>query len=114
MQPTAGDLLLITDRASVQFAACPPFLFRVIRQHEWPTYWNGWGWIDGYQLDPNGVARTRRSIYVQFTGLIPVRRQPASRSRTRHRGTTVFYPNTRPTIGRTRPRSYTDVEPERY
>lgn len=111
MQPKAGDLLLITERASVQFIACEPFMFAVIKQHDWKTYTEGWIWLDGYQLDAAGIAKERRSIFVQLAGLIYIR-QPPSRSRTRHRST-AHYPNTRPNIGRIRPRTYSDVEPDR-
>lgn len=111
VQPKSGDLLLITERASVQFVACEPFLFAVIGQHDWSTY-QGWVWLDGYQLDASGIARDRRSIFVQFSGLIYVN-QASTRSRTRHRAVTTHYPNTRPSVGRTRLRAFTDVEPDR-
>jgi hypothetical protein len=43
-------------------------LFRVIRVHDWPTY-DGWAWLDGYQLNGAGDAVERRSIFVQIQGL---------------------------------------------
>jgi hypothetical protein len=43
-------------------------MFRVIRIHDWPTY-EGWAWLDGYQLDASGDAVERRSIYVRLRGL---------------------------------------------
>jgi hypothetical protein len=46
-------------------------LFRVIRVHDWPTY-DGWAWLDGYQLDASGDAVERRSIFVLIDGLQPV------------------------------------------
>jgi hypothetical protein len=64
--PRAGDVLLITQAASVQFAV--PILFRVIRPHDWSTS-TGWIWLDGYQLNAAGDAVARRSIYVQIAGL---------------------------------------------
>jgi hypothetical protein len=64
--PRSGDVLQVTRAASVQFAV--PMLFRVIRVHDWPTY-DGWLWLDGYELDPSGDAVERRSIFVQLSGL---------------------------------------------
>ncbi len=66
MLPRSGDVLRVTRAASVQFAT--PMLFRVIRVHDWPTY-NGWTWLDGYQLNGVGDAVERRSIFVQVDGL---------------------------------------------
>jgi hypothetical protein len=43
-------------------------MFRVIRVHDWPTY-EGWMWLDGYQLNAAGDAVERRSIFVQRSGL---------------------------------------------
>ena len=70
MLPRSGDVIHVTKAASVQFAA--PMLFRVIRVHDWPTY-DGWAWIDGYQLNNAGDAISRRSIFVQLGGLQPGR-----------------------------------------
>lgn len=64
--PRSGDVLYITRAASVQFGE--PILFRVIRVHDWPTY-DGWVWLDGYQLSPAGDAVERPSIFVQIAGL---------------------------------------------
>lgn len=75
MNPRSGDVLRITRAASVQFRE--PILFRVIRVHDWPTY-DGWVWLDGYQLDGSGDAVERRSIFVLVAGLqqIPSPRRP--------------------------------------
>jgi hypothetical protein len=78
--PRAGDVLRVTKAASVQFLE--PMLFRVIRVHDWPTY-DGWAWLDGYQLNGAGDAVERRSIFVQFKGLQPGYVGPASGIRTR-------------------------------
>jgi len=43
-------------------------MFRVIRVHDWQTY-DGWAWLDGYQLNSARDAVERRSIYVQLQGL---------------------------------------------
>lgn len=64
--PRAGDLLNITRDASVQFVT--PFRFRVIRHLDRSTY-DGWAWLDGYQLNAGGDAEVRREIYVQLAGL---------------------------------------------
>jgi hypothetical protein len=80
--PRSGDVLRVTRAASIQFIE--PMLFRVIRMHDWPTY-DGWAWLDGYQLNGAGDAVARRSIFVQLKGLQPGRigTVPAqSRSRT--------------------------------
>jgi hypothetical protein len=67
-------VLRVTKAASVQFSQ--PMLFRVIRVHEWKTY-DGWAWLDGYQLNSAGDAVERRSIFVRLDGL-----QPGSAGRT--------------------------------
>ena len=72
MLPRSGDVLRVTRAASVQFST--PMLFRVIRVHDWSTY-NGWAWLDGYELNGVGDAVERRSIFVQLDGLQPA--QPA-------------------------------------
>ena len=69
MTPRAGDILHVSREASVQFTT--PMFFRVIRVHDWPTY-DGWMWLDGYQLNAAGDAVERRSIFVQRRGLRPV------------------------------------------
>ncbi|MFI9638636.1 hypothetical protein ACIG87_01015 [Micromonospora sp. NPDC051925] len=69
--PRSGDLLQVTRAASVQFVK--PIMFRVIRVLDWPTY-DGWLWLDGYQLDARGDAVARRSIFVQPAGLVIARR----------------------------------------
>lgn len=74
--PRSGDVLHVTREASVQFAT--PILFRVIRVHDWPTY-NGWVWLDGYQLNAAGDAVERRSIFVQTDGLRTVSAPPWGR-----------------------------------
>ena len=64
--PRSGDVVRVTRSASVQFVE--PMMFRVIRVHDWQTY-DGWAWLDGYQLNSAGDAVERRSIYVQLQGL---------------------------------------------
>jgi hypothetical protein len=76
--PRSGDVIQVTKAASVQFAA--PMLFRVIRVHDWPTY-EGWIWLDGYELNTAGDAVERRSIFVQVSGLRAVGKAPDPRAR---------------------------------
>ncbi|MFE9189698.1 hypothetical protein ACFYL6_08830 [Micromonospora sp. NPDC007208] len=70
-----------------------PIFVRVIRVLDWPTY-DGWLWIDGYELAANGDAVARRSLFVMPAGLIwletpapaarrPTTRAPVMRSRVR-------------------------------
>lgn len=82
MLPRSGDVLLLTTTASVQFAT--PLLFRVIRCHDWETY-EGWKWLDGYQLNKAGDAVERRSVFVQLAGLRHVGRAPDPRTRNARR-----------------------------
>jgi hypothetical protein len=72
--PRSGDVLRVTRAASVQFTS--PMLFRVIRVHDWPTY-DGWVWLDGYELNSVGEAIERRSIFVQIDGLQRAQLGPA-------------------------------------
>jgi hypothetical protein len=78
MLPRSGDVLRIGKDASVQFTA--PLLFRVIRVHDWPTY-DGWIWLDGYELNSSGDAVERRSVFVQLAGLRAVGKTPDPRAR---------------------------------
>jgi hypothetical protein len=80
--PRSGDVLHVTRAASVQFAE--PMLFRVIRVHDWPTY-DGWVWLDGYELNAAGEAIERRSIFVQISGLRAVGTAPDVRARNSRR-----------------------------
>ncbi|MBQ1024635.1 hypothetical protein [Micromonospora sp. C95] len=67
--PRAGDLLRVGPEASVQFIR--PILFRVIRVlDDWTrTSYDGWIWLEGYQLDSRGDAVARRAIFVIKAGL---------------------------------------------
>lgn len=67
-RPRAGEVVHVGQAASVQFGGGRGFAFRVIRFLDWPTY-DGWCWLDGYQLNTAGDAVERRSIFVQLTGL---------------------------------------------
>jgi hypothetical protein len=84
--PRSGDVLHVTRAASVQFGE--PILFRVIRVHDWPTY-DGWIWLDGYELNAAGDAVNRRSIFVQRAGLRQIRAAFEPHSRTIRRPATT-------------------------
>lgn len=75
MTPQSGDLLRLTRAASVQFVR--PIMFRVIRTLDWTTY-DGWAWLEGYELNAAGDAVARRTIFVRLAGLR--RLPPAARS----------------------------------
>lgn len=68
--PRTGDVVHVATAASVQFAGNRAMNFRVIRIDSRITY-DGWIWLDGYQLDAQGNAVSRRTIFVQIAGLKP-------------------------------------------
>lgn len=68
--PKAGTLLMIDRDASIQFAACP-FVARMMKPQDWPATWDGWVWLNVYQLDSSGDALEQRSIYVNLAGMKP-------------------------------------------
>lgn len=70
--PRPGDVVFVGRAASVQFAGHNGFNFRIIRVDDKATY-EGWLWLDGYQLGPHGEAIERRTIFVQVAGLRPAR-----------------------------------------
>ena len=72
--PVPGGLVFVGASASVQFAGAAGFNFRVIRVDDRPTYTH-WCWLEGYQLDAQGRAVERRSIFVRTAGLRPPARQ---------------------------------------
>ncbi|MDG4778086.1 hypothetical protein O7614_00275 [Micromonospora sp. WMMD961] len=79
----SGDVLHLTRAASVQFMR--PIFVRVIRVLDWPTY-DGWLWLDGYELGASGDAVARRSLFVMSGGLVwqdPQALAPASRQTAR-------------------------------
>ncbi|OWV03870.1 hypothetical protein B5D80_21395 [Micromonospora wenchangensis] len=66
-----GDLLHLTREASPQFVR--PITVRVIRELTDRHTYDGWAWIEAYELGPDGLARRRRELYVRRAG---VRRLP--------------------------------------
>ncbi|SCE83010.1 hypothetical protein [Micromonospora chokoriensis] len=77
----SGDLLHITRAASVQFSR--PFHFRLIRVLADRVTYDGWAWIEGYELDARGEAVARRELFVQPSGLRMLSRHPAGGRRQR-------------------------------
>ncbi len=67
--PRSGDVLFIGPKASVQFAGDRAIVFRVIRVDPRPTY-DGWIWLEGFELNPAGDAFARRKIFVMVEGLL--------------------------------------------
>ncbi|WFE37576.1 hypothetical protein [Micromonospora sp. WMMD998] len=77
----AGDVVYVTRAASVQFVS-RPIMARVIRVRDDLTTYDGWCWLDVYQLDVKGDAVDRRTILVRPEGLTTttegrVRQDPA-------------------------------------
>ncbi|WP_428964960.1 hypothetical protein [Micromonospora fluostatini] len=73
---SCGDLLHLTRAASVQFAV-RPIVLRLIRVREdWVTY-DGWVWLDGYQVDERGDAVERRTLFVLRAGVRVLRSPPS-------------------------------------
>jgi hypothetical protein len=78
----AGDILHITAACSVQFTK--PITFRLIKVRTDLITYQGWIWLDGYELDATGDAVARREIFVQSAGLTAQRRTaPAQPGRPR-------------------------------
>lgn len=73
----AGDMVLLTTAASVQFRK--PIVVRVIRELADRYTYDGWLWLDAYQLDRKGDAVARRELYVRRAGVqaasVPLRRR---------------------------------------
>ncbi|MDT0533245.1 hypothetical protein RM555_30075 [Micromonospora sp. DSM 115977] len=62
-----GDVLHLTRAASPQFAR--PIFFRLIKVRVHLYTYDGWTWLDGYQLDEKGDASGRREVYVLKAGI---------------------------------------------
>lgn len=63
-----GEIVLVGRQASVQFSGSAGFAFRIVGVDSKPTY-DGWVWLDGYQLDSGGREIRRRKIFVCRSGL---------------------------------------------
>jgi hypothetical protein len=77
--PLPGDVVVVGRSASVQFSGAHGFKFRVIQVDGRPTY-DGWVWLDGYQLNGRGQAVARRKIFVRRSGLIRLAARAAPRA----------------------------------
>ncbi|MEU8181713.1 hypothetical protein AB0B85_11240 [Micromonospora sp. NPDC049044] len=75
---TAGDVICLTTAASVQFLR--PIVVRVIRELPERHTYDGWVWIEGYQLNAVGDAVARRELYVRRAG-VRMQALPAKRRR---------------------------------
>ncbi|MGC5289240.1 hypothetical protein [Micromonospora sp. DT231] len=83
----AGDVVLLTTAASVQFLR--PIFVRVIRELPERHTYDGWVWIEAYELNVAGDAVARRELYVRRGGVrfqaqpaaptTPARRRPVRR-----------------------------------
>lgn len=88
---TPGVYVLTRD-ASPQFGR--PITVRVIRERTDLITYDGWAWVEVYQLDARGDAIDHRELYVRPAGMRPVpppeatRRNPAP-SAERHRPKTA-------------------------
>ncbi|WP_413775660.1 hypothetical protein [Micromonospora sp. RTGN7] len=77
----------MTRAASVQFIS--PIFFRLIKiRTEIHTY-DGWLWIDGYQLDAKGEAAARRELFVMRAGVSVMNSPPTPEPRTAARRTSA-------------------------
>ncbi|WP_405112677.1 hypothetical protein [Micromonospora sp. NBC_01405] len=63
----AGDVLHITRACSVQFIR--PIMFRLIKARTDLITYDGWVWLEGYELDAKGDAVARRELFLIKEGL---------------------------------------------
>lgn len=84
----APGVYLLTRDASPQFVR--PITVRVIRERTGRSTYDGWAWIEVYQLDSRGEAIDRRELYVRPDGMRPAspppHRPPARRAAARAAG----------------------------
>ncbi|MBM0278635.1 hypothetical protein [Micromonospora tarensis] len=71
-----GDLLLIGEACSVQFAGDRALRLRLVSVDPRPTY-QGWVWLTGYVLNGKGLAVDRREVFVQRAGVRVLPAAPA-------------------------------------
>ncbi|MDG4805976.1 hypothetical protein O7634_04310 [Micromonospora sp. WMMD1120] len=72
-----GDLLLIGEACSVQFAGDRALRLRLVSVDPRPTY-QGWVWLTGYALNGRDVAVDKREVFVLHAGLRVLRPAPGS------------------------------------
>ncbi|MEU8219324.1 hypothetical protein AB0C47_26575 [Micromonospora taraxaci] len=75
-----GDLLLIGEACSVQFADDRELRLRLVSVDPRPTY-QGWVWLTGYVLNDKGLAVDKREVFVQQAGLRVLHAAPVPRAR---------------------------------
>ncbi|MFI7573765.1 hypothetical protein [Micromonospora sp. NPDC049497] len=75
-----GDVLLIGEACSVQFAGDRALRLRLVSVDPRSTY-HGWVWLTGYVLNDKGLAVDKREVYVQRAGVRVQRAAPAPRLR---------------------------------
>ncbi|MEV4495437.1 hypothetical protein AB0J84_07015 [Micromonospora arborensis] len=63
----AGDVVRLTAAASVQFTK--PIVVRVIRELPDRYTYDGWLWLDAYELGSKGLAVARRELFVMRKGV---------------------------------------------
>ncbi|MFG1803334.1 hypothetical protein ACGFI4_24645 [Micromonospora carbonacea] len=63
----AGDVLHITKACSVQFIR--PIMFRLIKVRTDLITYDGWVWLEGYELDARGDAVARRELFLVKEGI---------------------------------------------
>ncbi|MFG1678393.1 hypothetical protein [Micromonospora sp. NPDC049282] len=82
-----GDVLQLTRSASVQFVR--PIIVHVIREIIDRHCYDGWTWIEAYELNAKGEAAAKRELFVQPDGLrwlpAPTPAAPANRRPSRAR-----------------------------
>ncbi|MEV4120790.1 hypothetical protein [Micromonospora sp. NPDC049645] len=71
-----GDLLLIGEACSVQFAGDRALRLRLVSVDPRPTY-HGWVWLTAYVLNDKGLAVDKREVFVQQAGVRVLRAAPA-------------------------------------
>ncbi len=64
----AGHMVRLDRRPFPQFVY--PIKFRVIRILDRPTY-DGWLWLEGYELDASGDALRKRQLFVKTEAVQP-------------------------------------------
>lgn len=64
----SGQVLHLGRSASPQFTG-DGIRLRLIRVHGWVTNDAEWVWLEGYQLDDDGLATDLRSVYVRLAGV---------------------------------------------
>ncbi|WP_307868312.1 hypothetical protein [Micromonospora sp. C95] len=69
-----GELLLLTRAASPQFVR--PITVRVIRHRTDRSTYDGWTWIECYEIDARGDAVERRELFLMPAGLIRAADRP--------------------------------------